>query len=200
MTQGLERRYGRGDHYFVTTSCYGRQPFFASPESRLVFERCLEAVRAKYGFRIDSYVVMPEHIHLLVSEPTRGDLSAAMQGLKISVARRMEARPFWQDQVLQLQCLYRREEIRKATIHPSQSVYARSGCAPEGVGRVELSALGLWREGRRRGRVDVDVCRTTGTVGGVGILRTHISKNRDVGHPDCGREGRVCADTTKGSG
>ncbi len=96
MTQGLERRFGRGDHYFVTTSCHGRQPRFALPESRLVFERCLEAVRAKYGFRISSYVVMPEHIRLLVSEPARGDLSRFMQGLKISVARSMQPHPFWQ--------------------------------------------------------------------------------------------------------
>ncbi len=96
MTQGLERRYGRGDHYFVTTSCCDRQPYFASPEARLIFERCLEAVRAKYGFKIDCYLVMPEHVHLLVNEPTRGDLSAAMQALKISVASRMRPRPSWQ--------------------------------------------------------------------------------------------------------
>ncbi|MFP5268470.1 MAG: hypothetical protein ACLGQU_14045 [Acidobacteriota bacterium] len=54
MTRGLERRYGRGDHHFVTTSCHHRQPCFASPESRLVFERCLEAARLKYGFTVDA--------------------------------------------------------------------------------------------------------------------------------------------------
>ncbi len=96
MTQGLEWRYGHGEHHFVTTSCYGRRPYFASPESRLIFERCLEVVRAKYEFKIDSYVVMPEHVHLLVSEPARGDLSVVMQALKVSVARRMRPRPFWQ--------------------------------------------------------------------------------------------------------
>ena len=96
MTQGLERRYGRGHHHFVTTSCYRRQPLFALPESRRVFERCLEAMRQKYGFTVDAYVVMPEHVHLLVSEPERADLSVALQALKISVARRMTARPFWQ--------------------------------------------------------------------------------------------------------
>ena len=50
----------------------------------------------KYGFEIDSYVVMPEHVHLLVSDPARGDLSLVMQALKVSVARRMRLRPFWQ--------------------------------------------------------------------------------------------------------
>ena len=162
MTQGLERRYGRGDHYFVTTSCYGRQPFFASPESRLVFERCLEAVRAKYGFRIDSYVVMPEHIHLLVSEPTRGDLSAAMQGLKISVARRMEARPFWQDQsynfnvftdekrVEKRRYIHRNPFTRDLVAHPKEwvgSSYRRWSYGEKGVVEVEST----WTFAERQG-------------------------------------------------
>ncbi len=42
MTQGLERRYGLGGYHFVTTSCYGRQPYFASPEVRLILDLCLE--------------------------------------------------------------------------------------------------------------------------------------------------------------
>ena len=42
---------------------------------------------------------MPEHVHLLVSEPERGTLSTAVQALKQSVARRLALRspaPFWQ--------------------------------------------------------------------------------------------------------
>jgi len=35
------------------------------------------------------YVVMPEHVHLLVSEPERGTLAQAMQSLKQGVARRL---------------------------------------------------------------------------------------------------------------
>jgi REP element-mobilizing transposase RayT len=36
---------------------------------------------------------MPEHVHLLVSEPA--DLSKAMHGLKLAVAKRMPQSPFW---------------------------------------------------------------------------------------------------------
>jgi putative transposase len=42
---------------------------------------------------------MPEHMHLLVSEPEKGQLSIAIQALKQSVARRLalrSAEPFWQ--------------------------------------------------------------------------------------------------------
>ena len=83
MTRGLERRYGLGHHHFVTFSCYGRQPFLAEAWVRDVFEASLEAMRRKYGFTIDSYVVMPEHVHLLVSEPRNATLSVALQALKI---------------------------------------------------------------------------------------------------------------------
>ena len=45
------------------------------------------------------YVVMPEHVHLLVNEPERGCLSQMLQSLKQSVARTLALRAadsFWQ--------------------------------------------------------------------------------------------------------
>src|ERR1041385_1265594 len=42
---------------------------------------------------------MPEHVHLLVSEPARRDLAHALQALKQSVSRTLALRakdPFWQ--------------------------------------------------------------------------------------------------------
>jgi len=41
-------------------------------------------------------VVMPEHVHLLVSEPAKGKLAVGLQALKLSVAKRAGQRPFWQ--------------------------------------------------------------------------------------------------------
>jgi len=39
---------------------------------------------------------MPEHVHLLVSEPKRALLSKAIQALKLSVSVQSRQRPFWQ--------------------------------------------------------------------------------------------------------
>jgi hypothetical protein len=36
-----------------------------------MFEQALEEARTKYGFFVFGYVVMPEHVHILVSEPER---------------------------------------------------------------------------------------------------------------------------------
>jgi len=49
-------------------------------------------------FYLAGYVVMPEHIHLLMTEPERGKLSLALQMLKQNVARKLrgpEGGPFW---------------------------------------------------------------------------------------------------------
>jgi putative transposase len=49
----------------------------------------LEEVRRRYGFVVVGYVVMPEHIHLLISEPEKGDPSRVMQAIKQGFARRV---------------------------------------------------------------------------------------------------------------
>lgn len=42
--------------------------------------------RAKFGFALVGYVVMPEHVHLLVGEPPRATPSDVMRELKQAVA------------------------------------------------------------------------------------------------------------------
>ncbi len=53
-------------------------------------------MRLRYDFAVAGYVVMPEHVHLLVSEPKRAVLSKVLQALKLSVSVQSEQRPFWQ--------------------------------------------------------------------------------------------------------
>jgi REP element-mobilizing transposase RayT len=40
-------------------------------------------VRKRYDFVVVGYVVMPEHIHLLISEPQKKNPSTVMQALKL---------------------------------------------------------------------------------------------------------------------
>ncbi len=54
-----------------------------------MFLEILEQVRLRYSFVVIGYVVMPEHIHLLISEPDRGTPSTVMQVLKQRFARRV---------------------------------------------------------------------------------------------------------------
>src|SRR5579862_8480432 len=107
MPWGLKRYQQTGDLHFITFSCYHRQPFLSSPHARRTFEETLERVRVWYGMFVTGYVVMPEHVHLLISEPERGRLSTAIQMLKQITAHKLRptvprtptdgdaAMPFW---------------------------------------------------------------------------------------------------------
>jgi putative transposase len=96
MPLGLKRYQQEGDHHFITFSCHNRKPYLNTSNARDIFLDSLERTRDRYKFEILGYVVMPEHIHLLVSEPPNDPLSKALQALKISVSRRQTERPFWQ--------------------------------------------------------------------------------------------------------
>ena len=86
MKNPLERRYGQGDFHFITFSCVRRLPLLGSADARNCFVRILDEVRLRYAFRLIGYVVMPEHVHLLIGEPRIGDPSKAMQVLKQRVS------------------------------------------------------------------------------------------------------------------
>jgi putative transposase len=92
MPNRLHRYYGAGYSHFITTSCYQRLPLLGSPANRDLFLCVLELVRRRYRLVIIGYVVMPEHIHLLISEPERCNPSVLMQALKQGFAMRLLAR------------------------------------------------------------------------------------------------------------
>lgn len=90
-TLGLERWHGGHDLHFITGSCYRRQALLGSAARRDLFLKVLEQVRRRYHWVVTGYVVMPEHFHLLVSEPQDRPLSTAMQALKLGFALRVLA-------------------------------------------------------------------------------------------------------------
>jgi putative transposase len=68
-----------------------RQPLLGTPRRRDLFLNVLEQMRKRYTFVVVGYVVMPEHIHLLISEPQEKNPSTVMQALKLGFARRVLA-------------------------------------------------------------------------------------------------------------
>ena len=108
MPSGLRRRYGQRDLHFITCSCYRRLPLFASVRSKNLFVKILGEVRDRYGFLLAGYVVMPEHIHLLISEPARGTPSTLMQVLKQRVSRRLRRDTRTRTSAAQLNLLFGR--------------------------------------------------------------------------------------------
>jgi REP element-mobilizing transposase RayT len=83
------RYYGTNELHFITCSCYHRQPWLASRQRRDLLLAVFEEVRQRYRFVVVGYVVMPDHIHLLMSEPEKGDPSRVMQAIKQGFSRRV---------------------------------------------------------------------------------------------------------------
>ena len=93
MRNRLQRLYGRGDLHFITFSCYRRRPLLGTPRARYQFVKILDQVRSRHHMQLIGYVVMPEHVHLLLSEPERGNPSKVLQVLKQGVSRALRKRP-----------------------------------------------------------------------------------------------------------
>jgi putative transposase len=89
MPTGLKRYYGKGHLHFVTCSCYRQRAFLGTTERRDLFLAFLEEAREEYGFRVVGFVVMPEHFHLLMSEPDCGTVSTVLQVVKQRFARKV---------------------------------------------------------------------------------------------------------------
>jgi Transposase IS200 like len=79
MPWALTRDQRRGDLHFVTFSCYRHGALLASAHAEGLFERALEQARRQCGFWVSGYVIMPEHLHLLVSEPGTGGWLTVLQ-------------------------------------------------------------------------------------------------------------------------
>jgi len=98
MPQGLKRYHQTGKLHFVTFSCYHRLPFLAGDHPKQIFERILEQTRVSHGVEIHAYVLMPEHVHLLLSEPTETDLATTLKVLKQQTSKLLKGtrEHFWQ--------------------------------------------------------------------------------------------------------
>jgi REP-associated tyrosine transposase len=87
MPTRLKRYYGQGHLHFLTFSCYQRRPLLDSPIARTFFLSTLDEIRNRYHFKLHGYVVMPEHLHLLLSEPPEQTISVALKALKQRISR-----------------------------------------------------------------------------------------------------------------
>ncbi len=86
----LRRRYNDpGDAHELTFSCFRRYQFLARDRTRNWFIEALEAAREKWGFHLWAYVLMPEHVHLLIHAPIWIPRITVREGKRVR-------RRFWQ--------------------------------------------------------------------------------------------------------
>ena len=170
MPWGLKRFQQSKQTHFVTFSCYHRLPLLNEPRGKRIFELALERVRRRFRLCIYGYVVMPEHVHLLLSEPEREVLASAIKSLKQGVSRRSigNAEHFWQKRYYDFNIRNYRQFVEKLEyIHRNPVKRGLCGrpedwewssflqCATGCEGRVQIECE--W-EARRRERAAGSLC------------------------------------------
>ena len=99
MPYGLKRFQKAEALHFITFSCFHRFPFLEAPATKETFEFVLEQTRSRHQARVYAYVLMPEHIHLLINEPPLILVAQFLKALKQITSRKLrgERLQFWQD-------------------------------------------------------------------------------------------------------
>ena len=113
MPAGLKRYQTFGHDHAINFCCYRHRNYLDTPAARSLFEQSLEQARGKYSFNVHGYVVMPDHVHLLLSEPATEPLSKAIQAIKLSVSKQNAQRPFWQDRYYDFNIMTRAKLLEK---------------------------------------------------------------------------------------
>jgi putative transposase len=99
MPSGLRRFQKAETPHFITFSCFRRLPLLEAHGARDAFETVLEQIRARHLARVYAYVVMPEHVHLLVNEPPQIVLAQLLKAVKQITSRKLRGprEKFWQE-------------------------------------------------------------------------------------------------------
>ena len=99
MPSGLVRYQQAETLHFITFSCFQRLPYLADPQSKSVIEAILEQTRSRHNARIYAYVVMPNHVHLIINEPPSISLAQFPKSFKQSASRTLKGdrKQFWQN-------------------------------------------------------------------------------------------------------
>ncbi len=98
MPYGLKRFQRAEALHFITFSCFHRLPFLGTPGPKESVEAILEQTRARHEARVYAYVLMPEHVHLLINEPPRILVAQFLKALKQITSRKLrgDRLQFWQ--------------------------------------------------------------------------------------------------------
>jgi putative transposase len=99
MPSGLRRFQKTESLHFITFSCFHRLALLETPVARETVEAVLEQTRARHRARVYAYVLMPEHVHLLVNEPPGIVLAQFLKAVKQIASRKLRgsSEKFWQD-------------------------------------------------------------------------------------------------------
>ena len=99
----LPHYFQPGNWYFITTSAWKLHPVFLEKANADIVVKTLLNLRDKEYFEVDEFVIMPEHIHMIVA-PKKKTAAEIMRDFKRSAARiinnndGINSRKIWMDE------------------------------------------------------------------------------------------------------
>ncbi len=104
----------KGTARFVTFNCYRNLPSLAAQRAKDILIEHLEIARRKHRFKILGFVIMPEHVHLVIHSPHGMKLGLVIREIKSRSARQWFSewppptanvrRVFWQQRCYDHNC------------------------------------------------------------------------------------------------
>lgn len=88
--------------YFVTTNTHEREKIFKDRKAIRILVEDLEFYRKKFDFGLHALVIMPNHVHLLITPSDKGDISKIMHDFKSHTSQVLNKllrrnKPLWQE-------------------------------------------------------------------------------------------------------
>jgi putative transposase len=119
----LTHRTLPGCTYFVTTKAWQSHAIFQVPETAQILIECMLGYQDKGAYLLHEFVVMPNHLHLLLTPSVDTSLERAMQLIKGGSSheihiRRGQKAPIWQSG-------FHEQTVRDARDYESKVEYIR---------------------------------------------------------------------------
>jgi len=153
-----------GTARFVTFSCYRRMPALGDPIACEIVIQQIDSARRKHGFKLWGYVLMPEHVHLVIYPPDDMKLGLVIGEIKSKSARAFfaatrssntnEKRVFWQRRCYDHNCRTPETMIEKIKYCHKNPVVRGLVSSPS---EWEWSSFN-WYNGRRDVPLEMDEC------------------------------------------
>ena len=96
ISSGVVRYLNKIPVHFVAFSCFRHRQFSGTPKARDTFLTLLERTCRLNDFNILGYFVMPDHVHVLISEPREVPLSLALQILRQCFSKTRPESEVWE--------------------------------------------------------------------------------------------------------
>ena len=154
IPSGLKRYQTSGHDHYITFTCFHQHPYLDNDAARTVFEQTLETLRQRHDLLVYAYVIMPNHVHMLLSEPKHHLLADTLRALKTETSKKLKGtrQQFWQRRYYDRNIITQKEFVEKLRYIHRNPVEEELVTNPEDW---PWSSYRHWLTGER-GRVEIE--------------------------------------------